>query len=78
MYMLWKRKKWILVALIIILSGAAAESVWGLSSLWKVSAQKEIMIVVDAGHGGIDPGAITEMAVEKDLNLQSRRSCRGI
>ena len=33
--------------------------------------KKIIGVVIDAGHGGIDPGANTNTLKEKDLNLQA-------
>ncbi len=33
--------------------------------------RKEIGVVVDAGHGGSDPGALGNGLKEKDLNLQA-------
>lgn len=55
----------------LVLSLAAAETVWGLSHLWKGLFEKEVVIMIDAGHGGADPGAVSKdgSIVEKDLNL---------
>ena len=34
---------------------------------------KDILVVVDAGHGGIDSGAVGNGLEEKDLNLKAAR-----
>ena len=68
---IWKRKKWVLMAVALVLSMAAAESVWGLSGLWRGIMEKDMVIIIDAGHGGWDPGAVSDdtLTVEKELNL---------
>lgn len=66
---MWNRKKWTLAALALLLTATVTESAWGLTEFWRLTGEKEIVIMVDAGHGGGDPGAVSEMAVEKDLNL---------
>lgn len=34
---------------------------------------KEILVVIDAGHGGIDSGAVGNGLEEKDLNLKAAK-----
>lgn len=35
-----------------------------------VDTKKQVItVILDAGHGGEDPGAVTDLAIEKDLNL---------
>lgn len=36
-----------------------------------MNERKKIGVVVDAGHGGEDPGAVANGLKEKDLNLQA-------
>lgn len=36
----------------------------------KVNASSKPIIIIDAGHGGEDPGAVSNNLVEKDLNLE--------
>lgn len=38
-------------------------------TLLKPAASKDKLVVIDAGHGGSDPGAIYKSVVEKELNL---------
>lgn len=41
------------------------------SSVWAApAAPKPFVVVIDAGHGGQDPGAIGQCSQEKDLNLK--------
>lgn len=41
------------------------------SSVWAApAAPKPFVVVIDAGHGGQDPGAIGQRSQEKDLNLK--------
>lgn len=34
------------------------------------SVQQRVTVIVDPGHGGIDPGAVCNGSIEKDLNLK--------
>jgi len=43
---------------------------WALMGTQCVWAEKPYTLVIDAGHGGKDPGAIGRFSKEKDLNLQ--------
>ena len=71
MYLIWKRKMPVLIATILILSLAAAETAWGISNIWKGIRKNDVIVVIDAGHGGGDPGAISQNGevLEKDVNL---------
>ena len=69
MHSIWKRKRWVLLAAGLVLAAALTERVWGLTDFWRTASRQETVIVLDAGHGGSDPGAVSEMLVEKDLNL---------
>ena len=79
MHLIWKRKLPVLIATILILSLAAAETVWGISGIWRGIWQKEVVIVIDAGHGGWDPGAISQngAVLEKDVNLAIAKTLQG-
>lgn len=63
----------LLVAAMILVAGESAQFVSTIEESTKRASQKqndEITIVVDAGHGGIDPGKIgVNNALEKDINL---------
>lgn len=63
----------LLVAAMILVAGESAQFVSTIEESTKRTSQKqndEITIVVDAGHGGIDPGKIgVNNALEKDINL---------
>lgn len=63
----------LLVAAMIFVAGESAQFVSTIEESTKRTSQKqndEITIVVDAGHGGIDPGKIgVNNALEKDINL---------
>ena len=41
-------------------------SVWGTSEV----KAKDFVVVIDAGHGGHDPGAIGKISKEKNINLK--------
>ena len=74
-----KRKIPVLIATVLILSLAAAESVWGNSQIWNGIQKEETVIVIDAGHGGVDPGAISKdgNVLEKTLNLAIAKCLQG-
>lgn len=57
---MWSRRLW-LVALLLVCAVAGA------------SARGHHLVMLDAGHGGHDPGALGETAREKDINLAVAR-----
>ena len=79
MYRIWKRKLSVLIATILVLGLAAAETVWGISDIWKGIRESDVIIVIDAGHGGNDPGAISQdgAILEKDINLAISKILQG-
>lgn len=57
----------VLLSSMLILSRKGAELV----SSGNVAVKKELCVVIDAGHGGIDPGKVgVNGALEKEINLQ--------
>lgn len=42
---------------------------WGLFLLRPAAGDEEFIVVIDAGHGGEDPGAAVGESFEKDINL---------
>lgn len=40
------------------------------ASVQKAAAKKNYTVVIDAGHGGHDPGALGKLTQEKTLNLE--------
>ena len=64
------KRKIELFMVLFLLIGAIVAS-WKLSELTATIAKEEIVIVVDPGHGGEDPGKVgINDVLEKDLNLQ--------
>lgn len=66
----WWKKKWYFALAVVVLIGFV-----GISTEWYRGVQtggreKSITVVVDAGHGGIDPGKVgINGSYEKDINL---------
>ena len=50
---------YILICLWLLVSPSNVSSVWA----------KDFVVVIDAGHGGHDPGAIGKISKEKNINL---------
>lgn len=60
----------LLVLAMILIAGESAQFVSTLEEHIRKAADKPVTIVVDAGHGGIDPGKVgINNALEKDINL---------
>ena len=51
---------YILICLWLLVSPSNVSSVWA----------KDFVVVIDAGHGGHDPGAIGKISKEKNINLK--------
>lgn len=43
------------------------------TSIVRATSLAEATIVIDAGHGGKDPGAVTDQLIEKDLTIQTAK-----
>jgi N-acetylmuramoyl-L-alanine amidase len=80
MIVLVKRKNAVLIILILLLS-IAIFSIDGSSPIAEASkkSQKPI-VVVDAGHGGEDPGVVSDYSgiAEKDLNIRIAQLLKGL
>ena len=72
MIVLVKRKNAVLILLILFLSVAIFSIDSGVSPIAETSKKSGAVIVVDAGHGGEDPGVVSDYSgiAEKDLNLR--------
>ena len=54
------RKKWIAILITLILNAVAM-----------TASAKRFTLVIDAGHGGRDAGAVGTFSKEKDINLRT-------
>lgn len=72
------KKGLILVVAIILITGAILGICCGVAA-WKVSAPTEKVIVIDAGHGGVDAGVrgIKTSVKESDINLAVSKILEG-
>ena len=53
----------------LLLTGAVCTSLMAYNKVEAKDAAGNIVIVIDAGHGGVDPGAIAGEIYEKNINL---------
>lgn len=66
----WRNKKWYFALAAVVLIGLAGVSVEFHREIQTAGKKKDITIVVDPGHGGIDPGKVgINGSYEKDVNL---------
>ena len=57
---------WIAAVLVVTVSLAASRAVTVLAESSPIS--RENVIIIDAGHGGVDPGALGKKSQEKNIN----------
>ena len=72
----WSRKRWTAIGICmaifagVLVRGLPSEMTWRVSSGWVRTEKEKYLVIVDAGHGGDDPGKIgVDGVLEKDINL---------